>query len=317
MPVQIGPHTTEALEVLIDKRGGFFPSDPELPGEGKRALSVQRGEVDGLRLAPLLGRHVVEGNVEDDCCRLLVDVDPLVERPHQRLIPGEVRQDAQLDLGIVRPVEEVTVGGNESLTNLPTQLGTYRDVLEIWIARRKPPGGRHRLIEAGVDPTRSRKHELGQSVHIGRPQFLQLPIFHHEPRDLVPLRCELLQYRRVRGRARLSPLDHGKSLLLEEDLTQLRCRVQIEFRTGNLVDLVPDERQIALQPFAHRLEERWIDAYAFLLHRHQNRHEGHLHLREESLEPLGCELGGEALGQPECGIDALTRIVPRLFLVDL
>ena len=66
LPVQIRPHTAEALEVLIDKRLRFVPANAELSGEGKCTLSIQRGEVDRLRLAPLLGRHPVEGNVEDD-----------------------------------------------------------------------------------------------------------------------------------------------------------------------------------------------------------------------------------------------------------
>ena len=64
--VEIATNSLEALEVLLDEtaRSGVF--DAQLSRERIGALSVDRGEVDGLRAPAHLRRDLFERNVEDE-----------------------------------------------------------------------------------------------------------------------------------------------------------------------------------------------------------------------------------------------------------
>ena len=52
----------------------------------------------------------------------------------QHLLPGEVREDAQFDLRVVRTQQRPVVLGKESLADPAAVLGAYRNVLKVGIA---------------------------------------------------------------------------------------------------------------------------------------------------------------------------------------
>src|SRR5690606_36964346 len=83
-----------------------------------------------------------------------VQVFPRPEGFDESLVPREVGHDAHLDLRVVgreQGYEVWSVG--ECRTDLAPHLGSDRNVLEVRIIRRDPPGTGSRLVVAGVDAT--------------------------------------------------------------------------------------------------------------------------------------------------------------------
>src|SRR6059058_1940832 len=104
-----------------------------------------------------------------------------------------MRQDAELDLRVIRGDQYVTGIGDEGAADLAAERRTDRNVLQIRIATAQPAGGRDRLVEAGVDAAGLRMHELRQGVDIGALQLHQLPPLENLPRDVVRQR-ELFEH---------------------------------------------------------------------------------------------------------------------------
>ena len=77
-------------------RGAQLPRQPEGGG------AVGNGEVDDLRHAPHLARHLLRRHAEDAAGGGGVQVLAAAEDLDQRLVAGDVRQHAQLDLRVVR-----------------------------------------------------------------------------------------------------------------------------------------------------------------------------------------------------------------------
>ena len=83
----------------------------------------------------------------------------------QVLVAGDVRQDAQLDLAIVRRHQGVPLFGNEGVANLAAERSADRNVLQVWIGGAETARCRHRLLEGRVHPAVT-LHELWQRLHI-------------------------------------------------------------------------------------------------------------------------------------------------------
>ena len=79
-----------------------------------------------------------------------MDVAILGERLQQAGVAGQVRHDAQFDLGIVRGDQHVARRRDESLPDAPALGRADRDVLQVRIGRREPAGGRDGLVIRGV-----------------------------------------------------------------------------------------------------------------------------------------------------------------------
>ncbi len=60
-----------------------------------------------------------------------VNVFPGFEGADQTFVPGQVRHDAKLNLGIVRGQELIARFGNESLSDLPTGFGSNGNILQV------------------------------------------------------------------------------------------------------------------------------------------------------------------------------------------
>src|SRR5213592_3369972 len=121
----------------------------------------------------------------------------------------------------------------------PDRLAARRphgDVLEIRIRGRQAAGGGAGLVVAGMDSPGSGIDEPRQSVHVGRLELRKLAVLDQQARDLVPHGGELLQYVVIGGRSGLRLLEDGKLVLLEQDVAQLRSRVDVELGTRRPVD---------------------------------------------------------------------------------
>ncbi len=107
-------------------------------------------------LARLRSRESTSSGVdpEDARGRGPVDVLALPERLDQTRVAGEVREQPQLDLAVVGRQEAPALLRDEGTSDLAALFRADRDVLEVGIARGQPTGGRARLVERRVDPTR-------------------------------------------------------------------------------------------------------------------------------------------------------------------
>ena len=90
-------------------------------------------------------------------------------------------EDPQLDLRVVGSQEQVAgLVGHERLADLPALVTAHRDILKIGIARAKPPGRRHALVERRVDPAIVGVHEFRQCIEVGPLQLRELPVLEQE-----------------------------------------------------------------------------------------------------------------------------------------
>ncbi len=120
-----------ALLVRPDEGPRLALRDAEGARETERALAVDDAEVDRLRHAPLVGRHLCQGHAEDLRRHVRVDVEPVVERARQLLVLAEVREHAQLDLRVVGADEERARRGDERPADLAARLRAHGDVLDV------------------------------------------------------------------------------------------------------------------------------------------------------------------------------------------
>jgi hypothetical protein len=157
--------------------------------------------------------------------------------------------------------------------------------------------------------------ELRQRVDVGALQFLQRAPFEDEPRHVVRQR-ELLEHLHGGGRGfRLDVALQRRQLeLVEEDLRQLRRRIDVEFLAGHLVDLRAACGELLLDVFRVRGELRSVDANAGAFDVHEHGDERHLQraveggelLPVEQREEDRIELQGEVgafSGEVERGLD--------------
>ena len=80
---------------------------------------------------------------------------------HEHLLPREVGEDAQLDLGVVGADQVPTLLGQKGFANPAGKHRANRDVLQVWVAAGEPAGGGDSLVEIGVHPPRFRFHQGG------------------------------------------------------------------------------------------------------------------------------------------------------------
>ena len=132
------------------------------------------------------------------------------------LILGNVGQDSQLDLAIVRIHQNTALPGHEHLADLSTQIRTHGNILDIGICGGQAAGGRHQILESGVDPAILTDH-LHQAIGIGGLQLGQHPVV-HDSRDNGVLALQLFQHIRIGGIAGLGFLHRRQPQLVKEKL---------------------------------------------------------------------------------------------------
>src|SRR6476620_10227223 len=109
--------------------------DFQLAGKSVGTLTVDRREVDGRGAAAHCTVHLIERHVKDQCGCLLMNVSAGLECLDEGRIMREMREEPQLDLGIVGRHEVPAATWDESSANVASKLSSDRNVLEIGIAR--------------------------------------------------------------------------------------------------------------------------------------------------------------------------------------
>ena len=107
--------------------------------------SVDDAEIDGLRGAAVFRVLRHRPHTENLLRRPRVDIFPVAEGRDEHWIFRKVRHDAQLDLRVIRGQQYLSFIGDERGANLPPQLGSNRNVLQIGVARTEPARGRASL----------------------------------------------------------------------------------------------------------------------------------------------------------------------------
>src|SRR5260221_10273988 len=146
-----------------------------------------------------------------------------------------MREDAQLDLRVVRRYEPVSGLCDERAPDLATELCANRDGLEVRIRRRQTAGRGDRLVEMRVEATVVTE-EVGQRAEVGVEQLRQLaPLLDDlDDRVLVPDRAENARVRRVAG---LAFATRRELELLEQDASDLLRRAEHELLARTLIGL--------------------------------------------------------------------------------
>ena len=262
----------KALEIFLDVGGGFLAGDAELVGQPKRRDAVDDAEIDRFRPAAHLARHVLDRHAEHFRRRHGVNVEPVAEGLLQHGNVGDLGQQPQLDLRIIRRHQLVAGRGDKGAADLAAVLGAHRNVLQVRLVRRQPSGGGRRQRVGGVDAMGLRMHVGRQRVGIGRFQFRDLPPLQDLLRKFVALLGEFVEdLRRGRPRAGLGLGAAGNSHLAEQDVADLLGAADIDRLAGDLLELGFDPRgglgEIARQPRQHLA----VDRDAAPLHPRQHR----------------------------------------------
>ena len=197
-----------------------------------------------------------------------VDVEAVAEGLLQRLDVGDMGEQAQLDLGVVGAQQHMALLGDEGLADAPALLGPDRDVLQVGVGRRQPPGRGRRHGEGGVDPARVRVDLLDQGVGIGALQLGQLAPFQHLDRQFVALGGQGVEHVRAgRVGAGLALLAAAvQAHLVEQHLAQLLGRADGEGVAGQLVDLLLQLLDAPGEVAGHALQLDPVDLDAVHLH---------------------------------------------------
>ena len=134
-------------------------------------------------------------------------------------VAGDMGQDAQLLLRVVGAEQEVARCRHEGAADASAERGPDRDVLEVRIGARQPPGGGHRLGVGGVHAAPLVGQER-KRVDVGGLELRDLAVFEDEVDHLV-LVTQLLEDRCVGREPGPRPLRGRKLQLMEQDLLEL------------------------------------------------------------------------------------------------
>ena len=108
-------------------------------------------------------------------------------RLDQLLIPGQMRQDPQLDLGVVRIHQHTVLLRHKYLADPSSQFHAHGNILQIWLRRTDSSRGRYGLVKVGVDPIIFPDVD-SQSVGIGGLQLAESPILQNFSDDRMFVR---------------------------------------------------------------------------------------------------------------------------------
>ena len=147
---------------------------------------------------------------------------------------GDLGEQPQLDLRIVRRHQLVAGRGDEGAADLAAVLGAHRNVLQVRLVRRQPPGGGRGQRVGRVHAMGLRMDVFRQRVGIGRFQFRDLPPFQNLLREFVALFGEFVEdLRRGRPCAGLGLGAAGNAHLAEQDVADLLGAADIDRLAGD------------------------------------------------------------------------------------
>ena len=233
--------------------------------------------------------------VEDRRGRLGVDVLAALEDLLEHVLAGDVGEHAQLDLRVVDRDQHVAGLGDEAGADLAPGLRADRDVLEVRVDRREPPGRRVRLQQRRVQPAvgADRRREL---LEVGLDELGQLAPALDLLDDRV-LVADRLEHARVGREAGLAAALAREPELDEQHLGELLRRADHELLAGELPDLALELGGGGAHAEPGLLEPRGVELDAGLLGLAQHAHERQLDLAQQVLEPALAHLLALAAGE--------------------
>ena len=141
-----------SLKIMFDILSRFFPRDAQILAQPERTDPVYDPEVHCLGISPLKIRHFIKRRVEYLGRGHPVDISCIPVCLDELFISGAVRQDPQLDLGIIRIHEHISLSRHKDFPDQPAKLHPYRYILKVGFRAAQSPGRGHCLIEFPVYP---------------------------------------------------------------------------------------------------------------------------------------------------------------------
>ena len=232
--------------------------------------------------------HLVLGHMEHPGGGDGVEVLPGQERLLHGLVPGDVGQQPQLDLGIVRIHQHMARGRHEHLPHFAAQVRAGGDVLQIGLRGAQAARGRYRHLEAGADAAVG-VDDLQKPVGIGAFQLGILPVGQHVGHQRLIL--QLLQHVRIGGPAGFRLFPVGQAQVLEQHLSQLLGGIDVELLSGGgvnaLLQLADGVGQVRTEPG----QGPAVHQKAAALHIRQHPAQGQLHIEVQLFHALLPEPG--------------------------
>ena len=180
--IHILPHTGEGGEIGLHIRLGLRHRHADVLTEGKGGDAVDDTEVHGFRPAAHLVGHIAGGHMEHLGRRGSVDVRAGGERRLHGRVPGDVGQQPQFNLGVVRIHQNAALCRNEHPANFAAKVRPGGDILQIRLRGAEPPGGGNGHLEPGADAP-IRVQGLQKALSVGGLQLGVLSVFQHRPHD--------------------------------------------------------------------------------------------------------------------------------------
>ena len=192
---------------------------------------VQQPEIDGFGCSPKVRRHHGRVNVEHPGGGFGVDVPSGFEGFTKPFVPAEVRQYAELDLGVVGRNEQPSLFPWDKA--LPEPLRPFpelRQVLDVRVPARQSAGSRRERVESRMDRPGRRFCRVQECLDETAHQLGEFPVFEQKPGDFpfYGVESEGFEDRSVRGGPGFFRLKDGEPEFLEKQLPDLLWRVEVD-----------------------------------------------------------------------------------------
>ena len=159
---------------------------------------------------------------------------------------------------------------DEGLAHAPPFGRADRNVLQVRLVARQPPGHRHRLRVSRVHAAGGRVDHLRQLVGVGALQLREAAVLEQLGRQRV-VGGQLLQHVFVGGRrAARRLLEHRQPQLAEQDLADLLRAAEVERLPGQRMRLAFERDHALGQLLALTREQRGVDQHAVALDARQH-----------------------------------------------
>ena len=174
--LHIAVHLGEGVQIGFQESVRLLDRNPQILAERIRPLAVHNAEVDRLAGAAQLGGDLALGDMVNFGSGGTVDIRAVQKRLLHMLVPRDVRQNAQLDLGVVGVHQRAAGRCHKIPAQAAAQLGADGDVLQVRLAGGNAPGARLGLDKGRVYAP-VRRFGRQQPIHIGGEQFCVGAIF--------------------------------------------------------------------------------------------------------------------------------------------
>ena len=217
-----------------------------------------------------------------------VEVGALVEGGNQVLVSRKVREQAQLDLGVVAGQKDAAFGHGEGGPHAMAQLGAGRDVLEVGLGARQAPRCGDGLVERGVDAVVA-ADKRRKRIEVGALDLCALAVLQHLLDHLIVARkvAKNLGIGRVEALLGLLEPLRRQAHHVEQHVRKLLRRVKVELLARLLVNGADHALDLGPELGGLLGHLGGVGVQAAALHLEQHHQKRHLDVAEEVLGALG------------------------------